>query len=156
MGFGAEVKSKEDKKAIGEILRTVEPEDLVKFGLIPELIGRLPVVATLEELSSEVLVQILTEPKNALVKQYQKLFAMEDVELEIRPAAMIAIAKRALERKTGARGLRSILESALLDTMYELPGMDNVVKVVLDENTIDANAKPILIYAESPKISSAN
>ena len=156
MGFGAEVKSKEDKKAIGEILRTVEPEDLVKFGLIPELIGRLPVVATLEELSSDALVQILTEPKNALVKQYQKLFAMEGVELEIRPAAMAAVARRALERKTGARGLRSILESALLDTMYELPGMGNVVKVVVDEAMIDTDTKPILIYADPPKTSSAS
>lgn len=156
MGFGAEVKSKEDKKAIGEILRTVEPEDLVKFGLIPELIGRLPVVATLEELSNDALVQILTEPKNALVKQYQKLFAMEGVELEIRPAAMAAVARRALERKTGARGLRSILESALLDTMYELPGMENVVKVVVDEAMIDTDTKPILIYADSPKTSSAS
>ena len=156
MGFGAEVKSKEDKKAIGEILRTVEPEDLVKFGLIPELIGRLPVVATLEELSNDALVQILTEPKNALVKQYQKLFAMEGVELEIRPAAMTAVARRALERKTGARGLRSILESALLDTMYELPGMENVVKVVVDEAMIDTDTKPILIYADSPKTSSAS
>ena len=156
MGFGAEVKSKEDKKAIGEILRTVEPEDLVKFGLIPELIGRLPVVATLEELSNDALVQILTEPKNALVKQYQKLFAMEGVELEIRPAAMAAVARRALERKTGARGLRSILESALLDTMYELPGMGNVVKVVVDEAMIDADTKPILIYADSPKTSRAS
>ncbi len=156
MGFGAEVKSKEDKKAIGEILRTVEPEDLVKFGLIPELIGRLPVVATLEELSNDALVQILTEPKNALVKQYQKLFAMEGVELEIRPAAMAAVARRALERKTGARGLRSILESALLDTMYELPGMGNVVKVVVDEAMIDTDTKPILIYADSPKTSIAS
>ena len=156
MGFGAEVKSKEDKKAIGEILRTVEPEDLVKFGLIPELIGRLPVVATLEELSNDALVQILTEPKYALAKQYQKLFAMEGVELEIRPAAMAAVARRALERKTGARGLRSILESALLDTMYELPGMGNVVKVVVDEAMIDTDTKPILIYADSPKTSSAS
>ena len=156
MGFGAEVKSKEDKKAIGEVLRTVEPEDLIKFGLIPELIGRLPVVATLEELSAEALVQILIEPKNALVKQYQKLFAMEDVELEIRPAAMTAIAKRALERKTGARGLRSILESVLLDTMYELPGMENVSKVVIDENMIGTDAKPILIYADQPKVSGSN
>ena len=156
MGFGAEVKSKDDKKAIGEVLRTVEPEDLIKFGLIPELIGRLPVVATLEELSAEALVQILIEPKNALVKQYQKLFAMEGVELEIRPAAMIAIAKRALERKTGARGLRSILESVLLDTMYELPGMENVSKVVIDENMIGTDAKPILIYADQPKVSGSN
>jgi ATP-dependent Clp protease ATP-binding subunit ClpX len=156
MGFGAEVKSKDDKKAIGEVLRTVEPEDLIKFGLIPELIGRLPVIATLEELSTEALVQILIEPKNALVKQYQKLFSMEGVELEIRPAAMTAIAKRALERKTGARGLRSILESVLLDTMYELPGMDNVSKVVIDENVISSDAKPILIYADQPKVSGSN
>ena len=156
MGFGAEVKSKDDKKAIGEVLRTVEPEDLIKFGLIPELIGRLPVVATLEELSAEALVQILIEPKNALVKQYQKLFAMEGVELEIRPAAITAIAKRALERKTGARGLRSILESVLLDTMYELPGMENVSKVVIDENMIGTDAKPILIYADQPKVSGSN
>ena len=156
MGFGAEVKSRDDKKAIGEVLRTVEPEDLIKFGLIPELIGRLPVIATLEELSTEALVQILVEPKNALVKQYQKLFSMEDVELEIRPAAMTAIARRALERKTGARGLRSILESVLLDTMYELPGMENVTKVVIDENMIAGDAKPILIYADQPKVSGSN
>ncbi len=156
MGFGAEVKSKDDKKAIGEVLRTVEPEDLIKFGLIPELIGRLPVIATLEELSSDALVQILIEPKNALVKQYQKLFSMEGVELEIRPAAMTAIAKRALERKTGARGLRSILESVLLDTMYELPGMENVSKVVIDENMITSDAKAILIYADQPKVSGSN
>ena len=156
MGFGAEVKSKDDKKAIGEVLRSVEPEDLIKFGLIPELIGRLPVIATLEELSTEALVQILIEPKNALVKQYQKLFSMENVELEIRPAAMTAIAKRALERKTGARGLRSILESVLLDTMYELPGMEDVSKVVIDENMITSDAKPILIYADQPKVSGSN
>ena len=156
MGFGAEVKSKEDKKAIGEVLRTVEPEDLIKFGLIPELIGRLPVIATLEELSTDALVKILIEPKNALVKQYQKLFSMEGVELEIRPAAMTAIAKRALDRKTGARGLRSILESVLLDTMYELPSMENVSKVVIDENMISGDAKPILIYADQPKVSGSN
>ena len=156
MGFGAEVKSKDDKKAIGEVLRTVEPEDLIKFGLIPELIGRLPVIATLEELSVDALVQILVEPKNALVKQYQKLFSMESVELEIRPAAMTAIARRALERKTGARGLRSILESVLLDTMYEHPGMENVTKVVIDENMISSDAKPILIYADQPKVSGSN
>lgn len=156
MGFGAEVKSKDDKRAIGEVLRTVEPEDLIKFGLIPELIGRLPVIATLEELSAEALVQILIEPKNALVKQYQKLFSMEGVELEIRPAAMTAIAKRALERKTGARGLRSILESILLDTMYELPSMEDVTKVVIDENMISGDAKAILIYADQPKVSGSN
>ena len=156
MGVGAEVKSKDDKKAIGEVLRTVEPEDLIKFGLIPELIGRLPVVATLEELSPEALVQILIEPKNALVKQYQKLFSMEGVELEIRPAAMSAIARRALDRKTGARGLRSILESVLLDMMYELPGMENVAKVVIDENVISSDAKPLLIYADQAKVSGSN
>ena len=156
MGFGAEVKSKDDQKAIGAILRTVEPEDLIKFGLIPELIGRLPVHATLEELSTEALVQILTEPKNALVKQYQALFAMEGVELEIRQAALLAIAKRSLERKTGARGLRSILEGVLLDTMYELPGMENVAKVVIDESMIGTDVKPLLIYADQPKVSGAN
>jgi ATP-dependent Clp protease ATP-binding subunit ClpX len=156
MGFGAEVKSKDDTKAIGEVLRTVEPEDLIKFGLIPELIGRLPVVATLEELSVEALVQILVEPRNALVKQYQKLFSMEGVELEIRLSAMTAIARRALERKTGARGLRSILEAALLDTMYELPEMENVTKVVVDENMITSDAKPLLIYTDPPRVSSAS
>ncbi|WP_153116565.1 ATP-dependent Clp protease ATP-binding subunit ClpX [Rhodocyclus tenuis] len=156
IGFGAEVKSKDDRKAVGDVLRSVEPEDLIKFGLIPELIGRLPVVATLEELSSEALVKILIEPKNALIKQYQKLFGMEGVELEIRPAALIAIARKALERKTGARGLRSILEAVLLDTMYELPGMENVSKVVIDENMISGDVKPILIYADQPKVSGSN
>jgi ATP-dependent Clp protease ATP-binding subunit ClpX len=156
IGFGAEVKSKENKKAIGDVLRSVEPEDLIKFGLIPELIGRLPVLATLEELSTAALVQILVEPKNALVKQYQKLFAMEGVALEIRPAAMMAIARKALERKTGARGLRSILESVLLDTMYELPGMENVSEVVIDESVIVGDARPILIYADQPKVSGGN
>jgi ATP-dependent Clp protease ATP-binding subunit ClpX len=156
IGFGAEVKSKDNKKAIGEVLRSVEPEDLIKFGLIPELIGRLPVIATLEELSASALVQILIEPKNALVKQYQKLFAMEGVALEIRPAAMMAIAKRALDRKTGARGLRSILEAVLLDTMYELPGMENVSEVVIDESVIVGDAQPLLIYADQPKVSGGN
>lgn len=156
IGFGAEVKSKDNRKAIGEVLRSVEPEDLIKFGLIPELIGRLPVIATLEELSATALVQILVEPKNALVKQYQKLFAMEGVGLEIRPAAMTAIAKKALERKTGARGLRSILESVLLDTMYELPGMDNVTEVIIDENMIVGDAQPILIYTGQAKVSGGN
>ena len=156
IGFGAEVKSKKDKKAIGEILREVEPEDLIKFGLIPELIGRLPVIATLQELEEPALIQILTEPKNALIKQYQKLFDMEDVELEVRPGALSAIAKKALERKTGARGLRSILEHALLDTMYELPGMENVEKVVVDENMINGDTQPLLIYADQPRVSGAN
>jgi len=156
IGFGAEVRSKDDKKAVGEILRDAEPEDLIKFGLIPELIGRLPVVATLQELEEPALVQILTEPKNALIKQYQKLFGMEGVELEVRSGALSAIAKKALERKTGARGLRSILEHALLDTMYELPGMENVEKVVVDENMIVDGGQPLLIYADQPKVSGAN
>ncbi|MDR1994028.1 ATP-dependent Clp protease ATP-binding subunit ClpX [Azonexus sp.] len=156
IGFGAEVKSKDDKKTVGQILLNAEPEDLIKFGLIPELIGRLPVVATLQELEEPALVQILTEPKNALIKQYQKLFSMEDVELEIRPGALSAIAKKALERKTGARGLRSILEHALLDTMYELPGMENVEKVVIDENMIAGDTPPLLIYADQPKVSGGN
>ncbi|MGB5208212.1 MAG: ATP-dependent Clp protease ATP-binding subunit ClpX, partial [Azonexus sp.] len=156
IGFGAEVKSKEDKKAIGQILLDAEPEDLIKFGLIPELIGRLPVVATLQELEEPALIQILTEPKNALIKQYQKLFSMEDVELEVRPGALSAIAKKALSRKTGARGLRSILEHALLDTMYELPGMENVEKVVVDENMIAGDTPPLLIFADQPKVSGSN
>ncbi len=156
IGFGAEVKSKDDGKEVGKILLDVEPEDLIKFGLIPELIGRLPVVATLQELEENALVQILTEPKNALVKQYQKLFNMEEVDLEIRPAALSAIAKKALERKTGARGLRSIMEHALLDVMYELPGMENVEKVVIDENMINGDTPPLLIYADQPKVSGSN
>jgi len=156
IGFGAEVKSKDDGKEVGKILLDVEPEDLIKFGLIPELIGRLPVVATLQELEESALVQILTEPKNALVKQYQKLFGMEEVELEVRPAALSAIAKKALERKTGARGLRSIMEHALLDVMYELPGMENVEKVVIDENMINGDTPPLLIYADQPKVSGSN
>ena len=156
IGFGAEVKSRNDKKAVGEVLRGVEPEDLIKFGLIPELIGRLPVLATLQELDEAALVQILVEPKNALIKQYQKLFSMEGVELEIRPSALSAIAHKALERKTGARGLRSILESTLLDIMYELPSMGDVVKVVLDENMVVSDTKPLLIYADQPKVSGSN
>lgn len=155
IGFGAEVKSRESKN-VSESLRNVEPEDLIKFGLIPELIGRLPVVATLQELDEEALIQILIEPKNALIKQYQKLFSMEGVELEVRPAALQAIARKALKRKTGARGLRSILEATLLDTMYDLPSMENVSKVVVDEGMIDGGAQPILIYADQPKVSGSN
>ncbi len=151
IGFGAEVKSQSDR-AVGDVLREVEPEDLIKFGLIPELVGRLPVVATLNELNEEALIQILVEPKNALVKQYQKLLAMEGVELEIRPAALLAIAKKALKRKTGARGLRSMLEHALLDVMFELPSSKGVVRVVLDENQINGGVKPLLIYGEQPKV----
>jgi ATP-dependent Clp protease ATP-binding subunit ClpX len=152
IGFGAEVRSKDNRKAIGEVLRSVEPEDLIKYGLIPEFVGRLPVVATLEELDEKALVQILTEPKNALIRQYQKLFAMEGVELEFREEALTAIAKRALQRKTGARGLRSILEHALLDIMFELPSMKDVTKVVVDEDVITAAAPPKLIYADQPRV----
>ncbi|MBB5017741.1 ATP-dependent Clp protease ATP-binding subunit ClpX [Chitinivorax tropicus] len=155
IGFGAEVQSKDDKVAVGQTLRDVEPEDLIKFGLIPEFVGRLPVVATLEELDEAALVTILTEPKNALVKQYQKLIALEGAELEIREDALYATARKALARKTGARGLRSILEHALLDTMYELPGMTNVKKIVLDENCIQNNAAPLMIYEDQPKTANA-
>ncbi len=151
IGFGAEVKSKDNRKDIGEILRDVEPEDLIKFGLIPEFVGRLPVVATLEELDEAALMQILTEPKNALTKQFQKLFQMEGVELEFRTEALDAISRKALARKTGARGLRSIIEHALLDTMFDLPSLSNVSKVVLDDSVIDAEGKPLLIYADKPK-----
>ena len=147
IGFGASVKSKTERK-VSEVFREVEPEDLIKFGLIPELVGRLPVVATLGELTEDAMVQILTEPKNALVKQYQKLFAMDGVELEIRPSALTAIAQKALARKTGARGLRSIMEQSLMDTMFDLPTMDGVQKVVLDEHTIEENTKPLLVYRE--------
>lgn len=154
IGFGAEVRSPSDRD-VGELFREVEPEDLIKFGLIPELVGRLPVVATLDELNEDALVEILIEPKNALVKQYQALFAMENVELEIRPAALLAIAKKAIKRKTGARGLRSILESVLLETMYSLPGQTNVTKVVIDEPAITGDGQPLLIYGESPKVASS-
>jgi ATP-dependent Clp protease ATP-binding subunit ClpX len=150
IGFGAAVKSKQ-QRSLTEVFKDVEPEDLIKFGLIPELVGRMPVVATLAELSEDALVQILTEPKNALVKQYAKLFAMEGADLEIRPAALKAIAKKALARKTGARGLRSILENALIDTMFDLPGLDNVDRVVVDESTIEENKPPLLVYREAAK-----
>jgi ATP-dependent Clp protease ATP-binding subunit ClpX len=126
----------------------VEPEDLIKFGLIPELVGRLPVVATLGELTEEAMVQILTEPRNALVKQYQRLFGMDGVELELRPSALAAVARKALARKTGARGLRSILEHALIDTMFDLPTLDGVAKVVVDEHIIEDGAKPLLVYRD--------
>ncbi|MEQ1804220.1 MAG: ATP-dependent Clp protease ATP-binding subunit ClpX [Burkholderiaceae bacterium] len=147
IGFAASVHSKSEKR-VSEVFRDCQPEDLIKFGLIPELVGRLPVVATLGELTEDALVQILTEPKNALVKQYQKLFAMDGVDLEIRPSALSAIARKAMERKTGARGLRSIMEQSLIDTMFELPTLDGVVKVVLDEHTIEEEAKPLLVYRE--------
>ncbi len=150
IGFGATVKSKESR-SLTEVFGEVEPQDIIKFGLIPELVGRMPVVATLAELTEDALVQILTEPKNALVKQYSKLFGMEGAELEIRPAALRAIAKKALARKTGARGLRSILEQSLIDTMYELPNSTNVEKVVVDEATIEENKPPLLVYREAAK-----
>ena len=154
IGFGAEMRQLSDN-SLSETLKGVEPEDLIKFGLIPELVGRLPVVATLNELDEAALIQILTEPKNALLKQYQKLFMMEGTELEIRPSALAAIATKALKRKTGARGLRSIIEQSLLDTMYDLPGAQNVVKVVVDENAITGEGPPILIYSDTPKVASA-
>jgi ATP-dependent Clp protease ATP-binding subunit ClpX len=146
IGFSAEIHGKEDAKSIGDVLREVEPADLIKYGLIPELIGRLPVAATLEELDKDALVSILTEPKNALVKQYRKLFEMEGVALEFRDAALHSIAERCVEKKTGARGLRSILEKALLDVMYELPSLTHVSKVILDEAAIHGETKPIIIY----------
>ena len=152
IGFGAEVRSRDNRKDITEILRAVEPEDLIKYGLIPEFVGRLPVVATLEELDEAALIEILTKPKHALVKQYQKMFAMEGVELEVREPALRSIARKALARKTGARGLRSILEQALLDTMYDLPSMENVAKVVIDENASTGDVQPILIYSDQPKV----
>jgi ATP-dependent Clp protease ATP-binding subunit ClpX len=152
IGFGATIHSK-DERRVTDLFREVEPEDLIKFGLIPELVGRLPVVATLGELTEDALVQILTEPKNALVKQYQKLFMMDGVELEIRPSALAAIARKALKRKTGARGLRSIMEQALIDTMFELPLLDGVAQVVIDEHIIEENAKPLLVYREQAKAS---
>jgi len=149
IGFSAEVRSKEDGMTLGDAFRKVEPEDLIKFGLIPEFIGRLPVLATLEELSEDALIQILTEPKNSLTKQYQHLFAMEDVEIDFRPDALKAVATKALERKIGARGLRSILESVLLDTMYQIPSLPDVVKVVIDESVIEGESDPMLVYESS-------
>lgn len=151
IGFSADVKSKDNSRNVGEILIDVEAEDLIKYGLIPEFVGRLPVVATLEELDEKALVQILTEPKNALVKQYRRLFEMEGCELEIREDALRAIARRAMERKTGARGLRTILEHVLLDIMYELPSAEDISKAVIDEGVIEGEAEPYLIYENSDK-----
>jgi ATP-dependent Clp protease ATP-binding subunit ClpX len=155
IGFGADVKTK-SAMTTNALLHDAEPEDLIKFGLIPELVGRLPVVATLSELTEEALIEILTEPKNALVKQYSKLLEMEGAELEITSAGLHAIAKKALTRKTGARGLRSILEHALLDVMYELPSHSNVSKVVIDDKTINNNGKPLLVYHEQARASGEN
>ena len=149
IGFGAEVKNRADKDSVSQLFKKVEPEDLVKYGLIPEFIGRLPVVTSLEELNEEALIQILQEPKNAITKQYGALFSMEDAELEFRDDALHAIAKKAMQRKTGARGLRSIVEGVLLETMYDLPSMTDVSKVVIDETVIKGESKPILIYDNS-------
>ncbi len=146
IGFSAEVKGKDEQKSVGELLHTVEPEDLIKFGLIPEFVGRLPVIATLDELDEDSLVRILTEPKNALAKQFVKLFEMEGCELVLREDCLRAVARKAMERKTGARGLRSILESVLLDIMYDLPSMEGVEKVVVDESVINGESEPLLIY----------
>ena len=150
IGFGAVVKSKQ-VRSLTDVFKEVEPEDLIKFGIIPELIGRMPVIATLDELSEDALMQILTEPKNALVKQYGKLLNMEGVELEIRPSALKAIAQKALKRKTGARGLRSLLELALIDTMFDLPTTANVAKVVIDESCINEGKPPLLVYRDIAK-----
>ncbi|MGH8191492.1 MAG: ATP-dependent Clp protease ATP-binding subunit ClpX [Rhodanobacteraceae bacterium] len=146
IGFVAEIRSKERRQNVGALLANVEPEDLVKYGLIPEFVGRLPVVATLDELDEDALGKILTEPKNAITKQFKKMFDMENVDIEFRPDALVAIAKRAIKRKTGARGLRTILESVLLETMYELPSLEHVSKVVVDEAVINGQAEPYLIY----------
>ncbi|WP_372880200.1 ATP-dependent protease ATP-binding subunit ClpX [Psychromonas sp.] len=148
IGFGATVRDKDAKASLSETFQKVEPQDLAKYGLIPEFIGRLPVVATLTELDEKALVEILTAPKNAITKQYAALFALENVELEFREKALIAMAKKAMTRKTGARGLRSIVEAVLLDTMYDLPSVENVSKVVVDENVINGDAKPLMIYSE--------
>ena len=147
MGFGADVKAPDGRRS-GEILRQVEPEDLLKFGLIPEFVGRLPVVATLEDLDEEALIEILVKPKNALVKQYERLFEMEDTRLSFSDDALVAVARKAVQRKTGARGLRSILENALLNTMFDLPGLDGVEEVVINREVIDGRAQPLQIYVD--------
>ncbi len=151
IGFSAQVKTKDENVNVGEILYDVEPEDLIKFGLIPEFVGRLPVVATLEELDEDALVSILTEPKNALTKQYAKLFEMEGVEIEFREDALRSVARKAMQRKTGARGLRTILEHVLLDTMYDLPSLENVQKVVVDERSVAGESAPYLVYDSEPE-----
>jgi ATP-dependent Clp protease ATP-binding subunit ClpX len=151
IGFSADVKSKDDSKNVGQLFAEVEAEDLIKYGLIPEFVGRLPVVATLEELDEQALVQILTEPKNALIKQYKHLFEMEGAELEFREDSLLAIARKSMERKTGARGLRTIVENVLLNTMYELPSSDNIRKVVVDEGVILGESEPILVYEAEKK-----
>ncbi len=150
IGFGADVKN-DDDRGVGEVFQELEPEDLLKFGLIPEFVGRLPVIATLTDLDEDALVTILTEPKNALVKQYQRLFELEDAQLTFTEDALSAIAKKAIQRKTGARGLRSIMENILLDTMFDLPGLDSVEEVVVNEESVTADAKPLMIHADSQK-----
>jgi ATP-dependent Clp protease ATP-binding subunit ClpX len=156
IGFSADIRSKSSEERVGELIADLEPEDLIRFGLIPEFVGRLPIVATLTELDEEALITILSEPKNALVKQYQKLFEMEGVVLEIRSDALSAIAKKAMDRRTGARGLRSILENALLDTMYDLPSMENVQKVSVDASVINDGAKPLFVLQEDQKSGTDN
>jgi ATP-dependent Clp protease ATP-binding subunit ClpX len=151
IGFGAEVVSPDDRSTISQLLRDTEPDDLIRFGLIPELVGRLAVVATLDELDETALIDILVTPKNALIKQYQKMFRMEGVDLEVRESALAAIARRAIKRRTGARGLRSIVEGMLLDTMYDLPSSSNLQRVVIDENMVEKNGQPLLIFAEPSK-----
>jgi len=155
IGFSAEVKSKDDSADLIEIMANVEAEDLVKYGLIPEFVGRLPVIAMLEELDEDALVTILKEPKNALVKQYQKLFEMENVELEFRDDALLKIARKAMERKTGARGLRTIMEQILLDTMYTLPSDENIEKVVIDAGVVDGQTKPLMVLRSEPQLVSS-
>ncbi len=155
IGFSAEVKGEESRGQIGETLRQVEPEDLIRYGLIPEFVGRLPVVATIDELDADALVRILTEPRNSLTKQYGKLFEMENVEVDFREDALQAIARRAMERKTGARGLRSILESVLLETMYDLPSSDSVAKVIIDESVINGESEPMLMYENKEQAKAA-
>jgi len=155
IGFGADVRAPEERKT-GEILREIEPEDLLKFGLIPEFVGRLPVIATLEDLDEAALIEILAAPKNALVKQYQKLFDMEDVELTFADDALSAIARKAIARKTGARGLRSILEGILLDSMFDLPNYNTVEEVVINREVVEGGALPLLIYAERTEDASSS
>lgn len=156
IGFSAEVKTKHENKNIGEVFSEVEAEDLIKYGLIPEFVGRLPVVATLEELDENALVQILTEPKNALTKQYKRLFEMEGAELEFRKDSLYAIARKSMQRKTGARGLRTIVENVLLDTMYELPSANNISKVIIDESVIEGEAEPYLVYENETKLAASD
>jgi ATP-dependent Clp protease ATP-binding subunit ClpX len=146
IGFVAEVQGSDERRSVGEVLHDVEPEDLIMYGLIPEFVGRLPVVATLEELDEDALISILVEPKNALTKQYRRLFEMEGVDLDFREDALRAVSRKAMERKTGARGLRTILENVLLDTMYDLPAMTNATKVVVDEAVVSGETKPYVIY----------